>query len=211
MTATKAPQTGNLAMSYAAIVLFSAPPNLHILRMHPAPSIIFRNSRKAHGLAIAGFAVLLVTGLLIMAASQWTVAGTLAGALLSVSSAVQIHRLVGSFLDRTPMVEIYDHCVIDARFLKEWVLWEDVREIAVTDSGTVGLVVEDEARYAIERKSLCGRLAEISGVLWGLPKVLISASALECTPFQLLTAIRRASRPYGIPIRRIKTASPPPG
>ena len=154
--------------------------------------------------------MLLVTGLLIMAASQWAVAGTLVGALLSVVSAVHIHRLVRSFFDRTPMVEIYDHCVIDARFLKEWVLWEDVRGIAVTYSGAVGLVVENEARYVIERKLVCGRLAEISGVLYGLPKVLISASALECTPFQLLTAIRRASRPYGIPIRRIKTASLPP-
>jgi hypothetical protein len=112
-----------------SVVLFSTRPNLHILRMHPAPSIIFRNSRKAYGLAIAGFVVLLVTGLLIMAASQWAVAGTLVGALLSVSSAVQIHRLVRSFLDRTPMVEIYDHCVIDARFLKEWVLWEDFERL----------------------------------------------------------------------------------
>ena len=155
--------------------------------------------------------MLLVTGLLIMAASQWAVAGTLLGALLSVSSAVRIHRLVRSLLDRTPTVEIYDYCVIDARFLKEWVLWEDVREIVITDSGTAGLVVEDEARYAIKRKWLCGRLAEISGVLDGRPKLLISALALECTPFQLLTAIRRASRPYGIPIRRFKTASRPPG
>lgn len=104
-----------------------------------------------------------------------------------------------------PVVEIYDYCVIDARSFKEWVLWDDVDEI-VLDAGAIFLIVRDEAKHARTNTCFCDVLATLSGQQFP-SKLMISPFGLECSFGDLLAAIRIASRPYEIPIRRLPSSS----
>jgi hypothetical protein len=103
---------------------------------------------------------------------------------------------------RDPLLEILDYCVIDARSFKDWVYWQDVQEIAVSDNGTIYLMVENEERYARPNKCLCSVIGRVTG-LAGPSKLMLYSIGVNCSAGELLAAIRVASRPYAIPIRRL--------
>jgi hypothetical protein len=128
-----------------------------------------------HGIAIAGFFV-------------WT-------AFRQAVSALAWYRHDKS------LVEVLDYCVIDFRYFKEWVCWQDVREIVVLDSGFISLRVDDEDKYARIPKCFCRSVSDFLG-LAPPPKLILSPIMLNCSFWDLLAAVRTASRPYEIPIRR---------
>jgi hypothetical protein len=103
---------------------------------------------------------------------------------------------------RDPLLEILDYCVIDARSFKDWVYWQDVQEIVVSENGTIFLMVRDEERYARPNKCICSMIGRVTG-LAGPSKLMLSSIGLDCSDGELLAAVRAASRPYGIPIRRL--------
>jgi hypothetical protein len=102
--------------------------------------------------------------------------------------------------DRT-LVEVLDYCVIDFRYFKEWVYWQDVREIVVLDSGFITLKVDDEDTYARIPKCFCRSVSDFLG-LAPPPKLILSPIMLDGSFWDLLAAVRTASHPYEIPIRR---------
>jgi hypothetical protein len=132
----------------------------------------------------------------------------LVGGLPILLSLFLVRRTVQWYRDRDPIVEVLDYCVIDTRFFKEWVCWQDVREIVLMGSGIIALKVENEDHYARDWKCICRRLHDLLSDE-PLPKLLFVPGMLDCTPGELLAAIRSASDPYGIPIRRFAEEAAP--
>jgi hypothetical protein len=105
-----------------------------------------------------------------------------------------------------PLIEVLDYCIIDLRSFNDWVYWQDVKEIVISDSGAIFLRVENEERYARQKVCFCEFIARLFGI--EIPsKLLLSPIGLDCSFSELLAVIRTASRPYHIPFRRLPSSA----
>lgn len=123
------------------------------------------------------------------------------GGIIIVFGIIKLRPIARKSNYRDSIVEIHDYCVIDVRSFKEWVYWEDVKEIQIHAPYAIALKIDDEDRYAREpRNCLCDHMLK-----WmGLPRLTLTPMLLDCTFPELYRTIRRASGPYDIPIRRVE-------
>ena len=94
-----------------------------------------RNGPSARAFFLIKVAGLLTAGGLIYGLSGSSVVLALVGGSIVVFTAFWFFRNISKLFDRYPVIEVYQHCIIDLMFFKERVLWEDVEEIVLFQEG----------------------------------------------------------------------------
>ena len=159
--------------------------------------------RKNYVVAAACCAIGLLGGLLIYASGGSTT-GLVIGAPIVFLCLVRLRNCVKDLRKRYFPIEIYDYCVIDTRYFKDWVHWGDVQEIIAVPPLGIYLRVEDEDRFVRPPPAtLCGLINRLAGHPEGLPRLALTPLGRNCSFAELYKSVRRASRAYGIPVRRI--------
>ena len=161
--------------------------------------------RKNYVVAVACCAIGLLGGLLIYASGGSTT-GLAIGAPIVCLCLVRLRACVKDLRKRYFPIEIYDYCVIDTKYFKDWVHWGDVQEIIAVPPLGIFLRVEDEDRFVRPPPNtvgLCNLVNRLVGHPEGLPKLALTPLGRNCSFAELYKSVRRASTAYGIPVRRI--------
>lgn len=146
-------------------------------------------------------------GLIIWLGLHWrgAVLEILLLSVVACGTAFSISRMpiiIRSMRNVEPKLEIFDHCAIDLRYFRDWILWEDVTDIFLTRTGRIEVMTPNKSYYdKAVPTSICGLYLKRTIFRDNRMPLSFSAHLLDCSFWELLFALRQATRPYNIPIR----------